>query len=116
MQLQIKSPKIWVACSPVDFRKAVDGLSEIVAMQFNQSLEDHVYIFHNRARNKIKLLAYHRKGALLIYKRLDKGKFTLVQNSEGLYEITEQQLSWLLAGLNWIDMSAFEELSYDDYF
>ena len=53
---------------------------------------------------------------MLIYKHLDKKKFTLKQNESEPYEITESQLSWLLAGLDWIEMSTFETLVYDDYF
>ena len=116
MQIQITAPKCWVASEPVDFRKAIDGLSELVAKQFQQNLEDHLFIFYNRARNKLKLLAYHRNGAILVYKRLDKKKFTLNLEETSPYEITEKQLSWLLAELDWIDMSGFSALSYEDYF
>jgi len=116
MQIQLKALKIWIANEPVDFRKAINGLSELVGSHFNHRLENNIYIFHNRAKNKLKLLAYHRNGAILIYKRLDKKKFTLKKSSERLYEIDEKQLSWLLAGLDWMGMSSFAPLSYDDYF
>jgi len=116
MQLQLSAPKIWLATQPVDFRKGVNGLCEQVAARFDQSLEDHIYVFYNQAKDKLKLLAHHRNGIVLIYKRLDKKKFTLKPHASGLYEINDQQLSWLLAGLDWLDMSHFNELTYSDYF
>lgn len=116
MQIQLRAPKIWLANDPVDFRKSINGLSEIVAKHFNHHLAGNIYVFYNRAENKLKLLAQHRNGVVLIYKRLDRKRFTLKKDSSKLYEINDQQLSWLLAGLDWINMSEFKELSYEDYF
>jgi len=116
MQIQLSSPKIWLATEPVDFRKGINGLSELVSEQFNQALQDNIYVFYNRAKSKLKLLAYHRNGSVLIVKALDQKKFTLSTASATLCALTQQQLSWLLAGLDWVSMSQFEELSYDDYF
>ena len=105
-----------MADKPVDFRKAINGLSALVVHHFNHRLENNIYIFHNRARNKLKILAYHGNGAMLIYKCLDKSRFTLKEEPSGLYEIDEKQLSWLLAGLDWINMASFESLGVEDYF
>ena len=116
MELQLKSQKVWLANEPVDFRKAINGLSELVRNNFKHCLAEGVFVFHNRAKNRLKLLAFHRNGVMLIYKHLDKKKFTVKQNEPEPYEITESQLSWLLAGLDWVEMSIFETLVYDDYF
>ena len=105
-----------LASEPVDFRKATNGLSELVLKNFSHRLEEGIYVFHNRAKNRLKLLAFHRNGTMLIYKQLDKQKFTLNQNESKLYEMNELQLSWLLAGLDWVEMTAFKTLTYDDYF
>ena len=48
MEIKLSAPKIWLACEPVDFRKAIDGLSEVVSRDFNNALEDHIYVFYNR--------------------------------------------------------------------
>ncbi len=116
MELQLNSPKIWLACEPVDFRKSIDGLSEVLAAQFNKSLGPDIVVFYNRARDKLKLLARHRFGCVLIYKRLDNKKFTFARNHQGLYELSAEQLSWLLSGLDWQAMSHCHELEFDDYF
>jgi transposase len=116
MQIQLKAPKIWLANEAVDFRKGLDRLCEHVGAHYHQVLEDNIYIFYNQAKNKIKLLAYHRNGFILICKRLEKKKFTIKQKEPVPYEINEKQLSWLLAGLDWLNMSGWNDLPYDDYF
>lgn len=116
MQIELKAPHIWLACEPVDFRKAANGLSEVVAQHFNRQLDNDVFVFFNRAKTSLKILGYHRNGVLLIYKRLDTGKFTLKAEDDGLCSLNEQSLSWLLAGLDWVKMEAFPELSYTDFY
>lgn len=116
MQIQLKAPKIWLANEAIDFRKGINRLCEYVAAHYHQSLENHIYIFYNSARNQVKLLAYHRNGFMLICKRLEKKKFIIKHNGPSLYEINEKQLSWLLAGLDWLEMSGWSELTFNDYF
>ena len=116
MEITLNAPKIWLASEPVDFRKAMDGLAEVLASTFHQPLGPDVVVFYNRARNKLKLLAKHRLGCVMIYKRLDRGRFTVLKNQQGLYALTPRQLSWLLAGLDWQAMTDSETLAFDDYF
>ena len=116
MQLHLKASKIWLASEAVDFRRGINGLSTMVVNQLAGRVQAGVYVFYNRAKNKLKLLAYHRNGMLLIYKCLDKKKFTINCTESALYEMDEKQLSWLLAGLDWVEMSVGEGLVFDDYF
>ena len=116
MQIQLSAPQIWIASEAVDFRMQANGLSELVIKEFKRGLGKHIYVFYNRRKDKLKLLAHHRNGLLMLYKRLDKKKFTLKEPVTPLYEVTEQQLAWLLAGLDWITMSYEEEGTYDDYY
>ena len=69
MQVQIRAPKIWLATDCVDFRCGINRLSEYVASHLDRRLEGHVYVFYNRAKNKLKLLARHRNGMLLLHKQ-----------------------------------------------
>jgi|TARA_B100001964_G_C14231866_1_gene600419 transposase len=116
MQLHLKASKIWFATEPVDFRRGINGLSTMVVSQLASQIQAGIYVFYNRAKNKLKLLAYHRNGMMLIYKCLDKKKFTISHTESALYEMDEKQLSWLLAGLDWVEMSVSEGLVFDDYF
>lgn len=116
MQIKLSAPKIWLATESVDFRSGINKLSEYVVTHFDRGLEDHLYIFYNRSKDKLKLLAQHRHGMMLIHKQLHKKKFTLAHDDSGLIEMSEKTLSWLLSGLDWVMMSGFPEEDYDDYF
>lgn len=116
MKMQISSTEIWLADEPVDFRKSILGLSEIVLTHYQRNLNSAAYVFYNKARNKIKCLGCHRNGFVLIYKVLNKKRFTVKENATGLVALKEQELSWLLAGLDWENMSNWNELNYEDYY
>jgi transposase len=116
MQLNLSSPKIWLATKSVDFRKSIDGLCEIINTHFSVDLKEGIFVFYNRDKKKIKILTWHKNGFVLVYKRLERGCFTLRTSQEGLITLDDKQLSWLLAGLDWVSMSDWKELEFDNYF
>ena len=83
----------------VDFRKSINGLALIVEQElgldpFNTGL----YLFTNRARDKIKILYWDKTGFALWYKRLEKARFKWPTRGDEIFEINEHQLNWLLEG------------------
>lgn len=116
MQLRLNAAEIWLASEPVDFRKAIQGLSEIVNTHYQKHLNDALYIFYNRGRNRIKCLGCHRHGMMMVYKVFDKKRLYVDTKTEALTPLDEHTLSWLLAGLDWQTMSACDDLDYPDYF
>ena len=116
MQLKLSSPQIWLATQAVDFRLSIDGLSQLIQSKFNLDLKEGLFIFYNKTKKKIKILTWHQNGFALVYKRLENGVFFIQTSEEGLMTVDERQLSWLLAGLDWVSMSAWKELEFDDYF
>ena len=116
MQLILQESKIWVCSQAVDFRKSIDGLCGAVVEQFEQKPKDGIFVFYNRNRDKIKILGWHRNGFVLIYKRLEQGKFYILNQDNGFVTLDKRQLSWLLAGLDWPLMSNFDELEYNEFF
>jgi len=115
MQLSLQAPSILVCTKPVNFCKGIDGLLDIVLSDLNVDPHAHIFIFYNRGRNKIKVLAWHKNGFVLLLKRLEKGQFFNALADADVSTITPQQLSWLLAGLNWIAMTEWGELEYKDF-
>jgi transposase len=115
MQLMINAPSILVCTRAVDFRRAIDGLIDIVLSELTVDPRTNIFIFFNRSRNKVKILAWHRNGFVLLLKRLEEGNFFNSNSKTALLSITPQQLSWLLAGLDWVKMSAWGELEYSDF-
>ena len=115
MQLKIQAPSILVCVNPVDFRRSIDGLVDVILGTLNHDPKESIFIFHNRMRNKVKLLAWHKNGFILLLKRLERGRFSIVLTQDDLVTLEPEQLSWLLAGLDWVAMSNWGELEYVDY-
>jgi transposase len=116
MQLQLYGKKIFLYRQPIDFRCSIDGLSSLVVGKLHQNPQDALYLFYNRTRDKIKCLSWHKNGFILLYKRLEQGRFSFLHNpSNGAMELGMNELSWLLAGLEWQKMRDWRELDYDKF-
>lgn len=72
---------IYLATGPADMRKSIDGLALIVSMGFGLDVMDEsVFIFTNKARNRIKMLYNDANGFWLFFKRLEQGKFKVYED------------------------------------
>ena len=68
--------RIFLASKPVDFRRGIDGLGGICRSVLKQDpLDGAVFVFVNKKRNSIKILAYDGQGFWLCTKRLSAGRF-----------------------------------------
>ena len=116
MRLMINAPSILIYTKHVDFRNSINGLINVVTSNINVSLQDNIFIFYNKTRDKLKILAWHNNGYVLLLKRLEKGSFiNSFDKDNSVVSMTQQQLSWLLAGLDWVQMSTWGELEYRDF-
>lgn len=97
------SVKIFVASEPVDLRKGFDGLSAATRNVIRQDpLSGHLFVFINRRRNRCKVLVWEDSGFLLLYKRLERGRFMLPrrpQEGSGHIQVEASELSNILAGI-----------------
>lgn len=116
MKIQITSDHIFVAVKPIDFRRGANSLCAFIVETFSQLPQTGLFIFYNHQRTKIKLLGWHKNGYVLLYKALEKNKFHLPKCHQDILEITNQQLSWLLVGLDWELMSLNDDLIFENYF
>ena len=95
---------IYLATCAVDFRKSIDGLAMMVAdaLQANPGNGD-IYVFYNKARNKVKVIYHDGTGFMLCYKRLDTGKLQMRTTPHDTHiQLDDQQLCWLLSGLDFM--------------
>lgn len=96
------SLRIFVATHPVDFRKAHDGLCQVVrgALGLNP-LSGDVFVFTNKRRNRVKLLLWDQNGLWLFYKRIERGTLPwITSRTSSNVEIDRARLSMLLDGLD----------------
>ena len=99
--LNITVEHIFLACGFTDMRKSVDGLAAIVQQNFQlDPFSNNLLIFCGRRHDGLKALLWRGDGFLLLYKRLDNGRFRWPQKQEDVISITDQQLRWLLEGLD----------------
>lgn len=95
--------RVFLCRHAVDFRKAHDGLCALVRDEFGDDpFAGDVFVFHNRARDRIKLLLWDRNGFWLLYKRLEQGTFPFDVGGEGgRVEIERARLAMILEGIDW---------------
>jgi transposase len=116
MQLSFRTP-IWLYSDVIDFRKQLDSLILLVADTLSKEpCSGELFIFRNRGANKIRLLWYDRNGFWLCYKRLEKGKFIFPKQVSGVCEVSRDQLSWLLSGLNFLENKQLPEVQASNFF
>ena len=67
---------IYVATEPLDLRRSFDGLAAVVREVLRQDpLSGALFLFFNRAADRVKALWWDRSGYCLLYKRLERGTF-----------------------------------------
>ena len=68
--------RIYVAAAPCDLRRGCDGLSALARSVIGADpMSGHVFVFLNRRRDRIKLLAWDRTGYVVVYNVLSAGHF-----------------------------------------
>lgn len=98
--ITLTADHIYLACGYTDLRKSIDGLSALVLHQFQLNpFQPALFLFCGRRRDRIKALLWQEYGFVLLYKRLENGRFQWPRTSQEAREISEQQYRWLMEGL-----------------
>lgn len=100
MKMFADLPTVYLHRDAVDFRRSINGLVCIVEMQMEISpFEEALFMFCNKAKDKLKIVYWDKTGFAMWYKRLDKQRFKWpTQVDEDTLVLSEQQFHWLLAG------------------
>lgn len=105
--------QVYLYAEPVDMRKSIDGLSVLVEQEMALSPGmAAVFVFCNRARDKIKLLCWERNGFVVWYKRLEQQRFSWPASGETV-TLTGQELNWLLDGFDIFNHRPHATLYFD---
>jgi transposase len=96
------SVRIYLATGAVDLRKSIDGLGAIVSEHGHDLYSGHLYVFVSRRGDRLKMLTWSAGGFLLLYKRLERGRFRLpaIRDGQIEVEIDATQLAMLLDGID----------------
>lgn len=104
---------VFIAPGTTDMRKSINGLSVLVAAQFDlDPFAGSLFAFCNRKRDIVKILYWDHNGFCLWHKRLEKDRFLWPETEEGVLNIYGRELTWLLDGLSIDQRNAHQRLTY----
>jgi hypothetical protein len=111
--LRFGDKPVYLACGHTDMRKQINGLSAKVQTDFAQDpFGGALFVFCNRARNRIKVLEWDGDGFWLYLKRLERGRFRWPElppqkacglsgdpdDGDGMMELTAEEFEVLISG------------------
>jgi transposase len=92
--------RVFVAITPVDLRRSFNGLFACVQHQLRlDPLSGHLFVFCNRARNRLKILVWDGSGLWVCAKRLERGRFSWPQGESAVATLRNEELIALTSGL-----------------
>ena len=94
--------QIYIVCGYTDLRSGIDTLASVINSRTGNLpyVPDTLYLFCGRKADRIKGLVWEQDGFLLLYKRIDDGRFCWPNCDDDVRELSIQQLRWLLEGLS----------------
>jgi transposase len=95
--------RIWLAAQPADLRKSFDGLAALVQDGLGRNpLSGDIFVFRNKAADRIKLLLWEEDGYAIWYKRLEAGRYRFPVPTDGQprVEVRAADLIMLLEGVD----------------
>lgn len=102
--LNFTHPKrVFLCLEPVDLRKSFRGLCQLAESVLKEDpASGHWFVFLNRRRDRLKLLAFEGDGYSIYDKRLEQGLFEkpLSPTNSAQMEIDITQLSLILQGID----------------
>lgn len=106
-------PVVYVCRVPVDFRKGIQGLGVLVEESLGlDPFSEHLFVFCNRRRDRVKILYWERNGFCLWSKHLERQRFHWPKEIEAVLTISGQQLNWLLDGYDISRLKPHKTLCY----
>ena len=97
----IPADDVFICCGYTDMRLQINGLAAIVQQVFKlDPCSRCLFLFCGRRSDRMKALYFEGDGFLLLYKRLERGRYQWPRKESEARKLTSQQLRWLLEGLS----------------
>jgi transposase len=93
--------RIFLASEPIDIRKGFDALAGWVEENGLDVYSGHLFVFLSRRRTHVKVLTWSRGGFVMLYKRLERGRFQFPARTPGARTVAldATELAMLLDGI-----------------
>lgn len=97
-----KFKAVYIVCGYTDLRSGIDRLAAKIQEEFRLDPFDRetLFLFCGRRADRIKGLLWEGDGFLLLYKRLEDGRYKWPRNVSEVRAMSPQQYRWLMEGLN----------------
>ena len=97
-----QTKQIYLCREPIDMRKGSNSLAMLVDQELGLNpLQDAMFAFINKSRDKVKLLVWHSNGFWLLSKNLLRERFKWPKwFNEDTIILSEEQLLQLLDGID----------------
>ena len=91
---------VWFYPEAIDFRKGLQGLVELVALDLEQNPGNgDIYVFRSKRSSQVKMIFWQNNGFWLCHKRMEKIRFQFPKIQDNRMTMTAEQLNWLLSGM-----------------
>ena len=92
---------IYIVCGYTDMRKGLNSLVPFVQQNFGiDPYSGSLFLFCGKRCDRLKALLWEPDGFVLLYKRLDNGRYQWPRNAQEVKPLTWEQFTWLMQGLN----------------
>src|SRR5271157_2423512 len=92
--------RIFLAVTPIDGRKSFNGLTTLVKETLEQDpTSGFLFVFLNKARNRLKILFWDGSGLILCTKRLERGTFARPTGEGKSQCLRPEELTLLIHGI-----------------
>lgn len=93
---------VYIVCGYTDLRYGIDSLAAIIERKYkiNLFVPNTLFLFCGTSSTRIKGLLWEGDGFLLLYKRVESGRFSWPRNSAELRNLNTEQFHWLMQGFS----------------
>ena len=97
-----KFKAVYIVTGYTDLRLGIDGLAGIIQHKYYLDPYDvnTLFLFCGRRADRIKGLLWEGDGFLLLYKRLEDGRYQWPRNASEVINMSAHQYKWLMDGLS----------------
>lgn len=104
--------KIFLAVTPVDFRKQAHGLAIIAehSLDLDVTNERYLFCFTNKRKNAMKLLHWDCTGYGMWWKVLERDRFRWPKSQVQVENLSPKELKWLLEGVDLLGLKRHKKI------
>src|SRR3954453_22912263 len=106
--------RIYLAAQPADLRRPFDSLAALVREGLRgDPLAGDIFVFRNKAADRVKLLLWEEDGYAIWYKRLEAGRFRFptASQDQSRVEVRAADLVMLFEGVDLASVKRVAEAS-----